>query len=485
MGWLADHHRRFERLCRHGIWQPAAVADRSLRGRGYAALRVLSITYSGLFENHITTRAAALGYASLLGLGPLVALAMLVAGFMLHERDPSAAVHVLNRVITFIAPPVAQFDHLDRPAAPGAPAVAAHAPAPLVQLIDSFVAGSRSGTAGVIGGLTLILIVIQLFTSVENAFNAVWGVRRGRSWLVRVVFYWTILTLGTVLFFASLTALSASAFISVFFEKLAFGAELLSLLRWMLPALSIVLVVAVLTVFYRYVPNTRVLWQAALVGAVIVTALLYLNNYLAFLYFRRVVLQKSLYGSLGILPILIFGLYIFWFFVLIGGQISYALQNVGYRSSQAAWRGLSEAARESLSLLTLLAICRRFKDGLPACSVLELGERLKVPGQILNECLNRLGDLGLVVALPPDRGQTSLDYRYQPSRPLDHMTLAQFKQAFERYGEDSTGESLAASDPVLRLYHERLAGRLQDALGRRTLDDLLDEFPDPAPAAPP
>jgi membrane protein len=497
MGWMAESYRRFEHLCRRGIWQQAALADRTLRGRVYALLRVVSITYTGLFENHITTRAAALSYASLLGLGPLMALAMLVAGFMLNQRDPAAAVNALNRVIKFIAPQVAQYEHLDqrtaRDASPGFEAApeprnpAAHSlpgPSPaLVQLIDRFVRGSRSGTAGVVGALILILIVIQLFMSVENAFNAVWGVRRGRWWLLRIVFYWTIVTLGTVLFFASLTALSAAAFISVFFAKLSFGPELLAALRWMLPALSIVLLVVVLTLFYRYIPNTRVFWWAALVGAIIVTGLLYLNNYLAFLYFKRVVLQKSLYGSLGILPILIFGLYVFWFYVLIGGQISYALQNVGYRSGQAAWQSLSAGAREGLSLLTLLIICRRFKERRPACSVLQLAELTRVPTQIINECLNRLGDLGLVAALPPARGQTSLDHCYQPARPLDHVTLAQFKQAFESYGENVGGETLAAADPVLQLYHDRLARHLHDTFGRQTLDDLLEEFPT-VPATP-
>ena len=149
---------------------------------------------------------------------------MLVAGFMLNQRDPAAAVHTPNRVLQFIAPPVAQYEHLAQPrrrgpdGGPRPPRPPGPSPA-LVQLINSFVAGSRSGAAGVVGALPLILIVIQLFTSVENAFNAVWGVRRGRSWLLRIVFYWTIVTLGTVLFFASLTALSAAAFISVFFEK--------------------------------------------------------------------------------------------------------------------------------------------------------------------------------------------------------------------------------------------------------------------------
>ena len=285
----------------------------------------------------ITTRAAALSYASLLGLGPLVAIAILVAGFALNQGDPAIAVRTVNGVVRFIAPQVAQYDRLT-----ATPQVA--------QVLNSFIASSRSGAVGALGALTLIIIVIQLFTSVENSFNAVWGVRRGRSWLTRIVFYWTILTLGTVLFFVSLTALSAAAFVNVFVEKLPFGDELLKGLVLLLPGLSVLSVIIILSVFYRYIPNTRVLWRAALLGAVVVAALLFLNNYLAFLYFKRVVMQKSLYGSLGLLPILMFGMFVFWFFVLVGGQISYAVQNVHYRSSQIAWNNLSETApREPVS----------------------------------------------------------------------------------------------------------------------------------------
>jgi membrane protein len=240
------------------------------------------------------------------------------------------------------------------------------------------------------------------------------------------------------------------------------------------------MVIVILSVFYRYIPNTRVLWQAAFAGAVVVTALLFLNNYLAFLYFKRVVLQKSLYGSLGILPILMAGMFIFWFFVLVGGQISYVVQNVHYRSSQIAWNNLSETVRERLSLLVLLLICRRFKDCEPAYSASELGRRIKVPTQVLNESLNRLADLGLILGIPPAEGQTSLDYHYQPSRPLGKMTLIQFKQQFEAHGENPSGESLDEVDPVLRMYHERVERYVRDALGTASLETVLDDLPVPA-----
>lgn len=512
MSWLVERWQRFGRLYRREIWQPAHLKDASWRGFGYAALRIISITFTGLGENKVASRAAALSYSSLLGLGPLVAIAVLVSGFMLNRNDPNLAAHTLNRFIQFIAPQVVQYEHLSAegkapplppaksdvltaatlgaPAANPAPSASAAAPGPspaanaeLVQLINSFVASARSGTAGVIGALTLILIVIQLFTTIENSFNDIWGVRRGRGWVTRIVFYWTIVTLGAVVFFAALTALSAAAFLNVFIARLPFGPDLLHLLRWMLPALSALLLVLTLAVFYRYIPNTRVFWRSAFIGGLLVTALLFLNNYLAFLYFRRVVLSKSLYGSLGILPILMLGLYIFWFFVLVGGQITYAIQNVNFRSSQAAWNNLNETARESLSLAALLLIGRQFRACLPPLTASELGEQLRTPTQILNECLNRLCDLRLVNAIPSPDSDSSSDHRYQPSRPLNRITLLDFKNLFDGHGENPAGEALNAFDPVLRFYHEQLARHTGDALGGKSLEELLAEMPSGKSAA--
>jgi membrane protein len=199
---------------------------------------------------------------------------------------------------------------------------------------------------------SLILIVLLLFKSIEDAFNDIWGVRLGRSLLMRIVFYWTTLTLGAVLFFSILTLLGVSAAVNVF-QQPPGGSDLQALLRWMLPAFALPLLVGFLTLVYRVIPNTHVFWRAAFVGAVVVAALLLLNNVVALLYVKRVVLERSLYGSLAIFPVFMLGLYIFWLYVLIGGVISYAVQNVHFRNSQAAWGSLSESMRERLSLVLL------------------------------------------------------------------------------------------------------------------------------------
>lgn len=483
---LAPQLARLRRLWQDDIWSSSFDRQRTLRNRGYAALRVLSITISGLVELKVATRAAALSYSSLLGLGPLVAIAVLISGFALGDRDPAIMAQSLHRIIGFIAPQVVQYEQPEDGATETLPMITvgedgrAVAPADpeLVKLISHFIASSRSGAAGVVGVFALLVIVLQLFTSIENTFNDIWGVRRGRSWLTRVIYYWTTVTLGAVLFFASITLLSASALLRVFENLtgwLPLGEQLLGLVNWLLPSSSFLILVLLLTLFYRVVPNTRVRWRAALLGACVVAGLLFLNNYVAFLYFKGVIRTKSLYGSVGIVPILMAGLYVFWFFVLVGGQLTYAVQNVRYRSSQTAWHNLNHATRESMSLLVLLLVARRFKACAPAYSVTELSHLIRVPAQILNESLNRLCDLRLIDELPPAEDADPNDHRYQPARPLDRITLSDFREKFENYGEAPSGGLLDHVDPVLAHYHARLAACLPATLGDKSLDELIAE----------
>jgi membrane protein len=529
--------QRAARIYTREIWRSEFLNARGPRARAYAILRVISITITGLIETKSPSRAAALSFSTLLGLGPLMAIAVLVAGFVLDRQDPDLAVNTLNRLIKFVAPQISQYERLEAeqkaaglPPAPRNDIVAAAtlhmpsgeaarvretgpAPAPesgngnaalpgeaapppatappetetgvvpvnpeLVELIDGFIAGSRSSTAGIVGVVTLIFIVLQLFTSVENAFNEIWGVRQGRSWLMRVVYYWTVLTLGAVLFFAVVTTLSAGAYLAVVERSLPFGlgATVVEFLGLILPSLSVVLLVILLALFYKFIPNTRVLWRGAFAGALLVGLLVVLNNYLAFLYLSKVVQQRSLFGSLGILPILMLGLYIFWFFLLLGGQVSYAIQNVHFRNSQAAWNTLAESMRERLSLSVLLRIGRRFRDCMPPITASHLGTDLGVPTQILNECLNRLVEMRLVTPVPPEKGDQENDVRYHIARPLDRTTLADFKRLDDEHGGDPAGPNLTDIDPIVLAYDQQLEGIQRGEFFQKTLEELIDAHP--------
>jgi membrane protein len=326
-----------------------------------------------------------------------------------------------------------------------------------------------------VGAFLLVLIVLLLFKAIEDTFNEIWGVRRGRALVVRVALYWTVLTLGGVLLFAAAALLGAGAFANVFVGRLPFGSEIVRLLRWSLPSISFVILVGVLAVFYRAIPNTRVRWGAALSGAVAVAVLLTANNFLQFLYLKRVLLTRSLFGPLGIIPVLMFGLFVFWLFVLVGGQISYAVQNVHVRNSRLAWGSLSAANRERLSLRVLMAVCRRFHASQPPVSVPELSVAVRLPAQVVNECLNRIVDAGYVMPAPPKPGSRDTEVLYQPTRPLSRINLFEFKLSADNLGFDPAGDAIESVDPVVSGFSAAIKGIGREAAFAKSVEELLDE----------
>ncbi len=443
--------------------------DTSPKGRLYAVLRAVSITLTVVAEARIASRAAALSFSSLLGLGPLIAIAVLVAGFVLGKNDSNLVADSLNRIVKVVAPQIAQYERLTQTTNEVNPQ--------LVDVINHIITASRSSSAGALGVFSLLLIVLLLFKSIEDTFNDIWGVRQGRSMLMRIVLYWTILSLGALLFFSAVALLGAGTFVSVFMEKLPGGTKNLQELGWLIQMFSFSLLTLMLTLFYRVIPNTRVYWSAAFAGGLVVSALLLGNNFVAFFYVKRVVLEKSLYGSLAIVPVLMLGLYIFWLYVLIGGTVSYALQNAHFRNSQAAWSTLTESMRERLALVVFLTICRRFRECLPPISASHLSTMLKVPAQLLNECLNRLVSLELIITLRPAPNSPATDYLYQPSRPLNRITLFEFKTLDDNLGEDPIGSSLERIDPLVGQYDAALSRLGEQEFFQKTVDQLFEENP--------
>ncbi len=452
------------------IWQSALLKDRSFKGYSFAVLRVVSITFTVCMETRILSRAAALGFSSLLGLGPLIAIAVLVAGFALGKNEnPNLVADTLNRMIKTIAPQLEQYEEITLDSATVSPT--------LVDTINNIIKASQSGSMGALGVLSLISIVLLMFKGIEDTFNDIWGVQQGRSVLMRVILYWTVLTLGAVLFFTAVALLGAGTIVNLFKEHLPGGYDLLNSLSWSLPLLSFALLAAILTLFYRVIPNTRVFWRAAGIGALVVTVLLALNQFAAFLYVKRVVLENNLYGGLALPLVLLSVLYIFWLCVLIGGIVSYAIQNVHFRNSQAAWSTLTDAMRERLALAVFLTICRRFRECLPPISASHLGTMMKVPTQLLNECLNRLAQLQLVTTVRPPADGADQDYLYQPARPLNRINLFDFKALNQNYGENPFGSSLGHIDPLMAEFDRALARLGEQEFFRQNLDDLLAAHP--------
>lgn len=173
---------------------------------------------------------------------------------------------------------------------------------------------------------------------------------------------------------------------------------------------------------------------------------------LSFLYVQQVVSNKSLYGSVGIIVILMLGLYIFWLLILLGGQLTYAVQNADFLTNENAWQKTSERSRELISLNILLIALKRFESGAPPVRTSELLKTIRVPSHILNTSIDRLCAIGYLDQIE-DRGPADeRDHAYRPGCPAEKITLAGFKQSIESYGNDEGTDIVSSRDPAIRKY---------------------------------
>jgi|TARA_B110000037_G_scaffold223191_1_gene303571 membrane protein len=463
-------------LFEHDLWHSPETSNLSIGKRWVRWLRILSLTFEGSQRNDLLTRAAALSFASLIGLGPLVAIAVLITGsFVQTDLNES-----IRTIINFVAPFLS--GDLAVPTGEGG------TENELDLFISQIVTGAESVLTGIgintegssvfqIFGLGLLFWVgINLLTTIEKTFNAIWGVSIGRNWGQRIVSYWTFLSLGTIIAAGSTALFSASAYAS-YFDAVPFGENITYLMVKAAPLIVIFLLTGLLTFAYQFFPNTAVRFKPALTAAVAVAVGLMLINVASFLYLGWVIRMKSFFGSLAIVFIIMMGLYLFWSVVLVGAQLTHALQNVEFLTRRQMWKGISVQAREVVTLGIFIHIARRFQNCETQPSAEELSHTLKVPGNVINPCLQILTEENWIV--PVVDNSDVKDPLYRPSKPLSRLNLVEFRETFARHGSNQGVEFVSNSDPLLGAYLRLPSATDSERkkIGETNFDALFQEYP--------
>ncbi len=469
--------QRVRTLLQKDIWELEHLGRRTVRARLFHLLRILTLTWQGTKRNQLPMQSAALTFYTSIGIGPLIAFGIMISGFLIDRNmsDPNAApedsvvVQKISEIIVYAAPHVGVTVDQDG-------GKSTELSPQLLELISNFSQVAKSGTIGIIGILVLLFICLRVLTSIESSFNTLWGVEQGRHFTERIVTYWTFISLGAVIGTAALSLGVLNLFIS-FAENLPFGASIAALIQFFLPVISVIMITLVLAAFLRFIPNTQVEWRPALLGAIVVVALLQLYKTLSFLYVQQVVNNNSLYGSVGIIVILMLGLYVFWLLILLGGQLTYAVQNADFLTNENAWQKTSERARELISLSVLLIVMKRFKSGHPPIRTSELLKKLRIPSHILNTSISRLCTIGYLSQIEDHNSEEERNHAYQPGCPPENITLAGFKQSIETFGNDEGADIASASDPAIQIYIEEVLSLKDCPSANTNLGDLIEKHP--------
>lgn len=193
------------------------------------------------------------------------------------------------------------------------------------EYLTQFADNASKATA--VGILVLLFSAISLMMSIEDAFNRIWRVTASRSASARVLVYWAALTAGPLLLVAALAVSSyalALPFIDVADAQFSIKARVLSILPFLI-------VYTALVAAYVVIPNRSVRLRFALVGAFIAAVLFEAAKRGFALYATQYASYQVVYGTLAMVPIFIFWIYLSWTIVLFGASITASLSAFQYR----------------------------------------------------------------------------------------------------------------------------------------------------------
>lgn len=195
-----------------------------------------------------------------------------------------------------------------------------HSEQELIKYLSRFTEQARQMTA--LGLAFLLVSAYLMLKNIEQNFNSIWGVVRGRRGVANFLLYWAILSLGPLLLGL---ALAMSTYLASF--RLLVGTyDSLGLMEWVFQLGPWLLTWAAFTLLFVAVPNCKVQVSHAIVGGFFTT----LGFQVLKAIFGWIVGHSSftlVYGAFAALPLFLLWVNLSWTVILGGAVFVHAIDS--------------------------------------------------------------------------------------------------------------------------------------------------------------
>ena len=416
---------------------PEEIGGRALRWVTLP-LRYLYALLRDLGRGELGLRAMSLVYSTLFAIVPVIAVAFAVLKSFGYHRE-------LEPVLFEFLRPLGEQGYT------------------LTKNIMGFVENVQGTLLGTVGFAFLLFTVISMIQKIEASLNFVWHVERPRSLARRVSEYLVVMLIGPAIAVGAMVLLArveASAALTRLSGLATGDAGTLGNAH----VTPYVMVVALFAFVYLYMPNIRVRFGPALVGAVFGGVLWAAVGAV----FTRIVVYSAktaaIYAGFAVVLLFLVWVYVSWLILLLGAQLSFYVQHPEHLRSGHAEVPLTGALRERVALAVMYLVGERFVAGGPRWTINGLAERLDVPGTSLDHIVSALQQHGLVLDVEDDT--------VAPARDLGAIPLDAILDAVRHETPDPRRPAprpVPDADAVARVADEAL----RSSLGGRTLRDLI------------
>jgi membrane protein len=332
----------------------------------------------------------------------------------------------------------------------------------IIGFANNLLKDTHGGLIAGIGVIVLFWTVIKVLESIEASFNDIWGVKKGRTLGRKVSDYLSIMLICPFFLICSggITVFIASQ-VQLIVEKLAFLGPLGPVILLSLQILPYVMLWALFTFIYIFMPNTKVNFLSGIIGGVIAGTIYQLVQVLYIQVQIGAGSMNVIYGSFAAVPLFLLWLQISWRIVLFGAEVSFAHQNVDTYEFEHDCLNVSHAFKRLLSLRIMCEAAKRFAVGQPPLTADQITDGLDIPIRLVREILFELTEAGLLAELrDPGERQSS----FPPARDIHQLTVLSVLETLAKKGTDKVP---VAQSPELVKLNETL----------RTFDELIRHSP--------
>ncbi len=391
----------------------------------------------------LDARAAGLVYATLLSLVPFLAVMFSVLkAFDVH--------HVIEPMLAQVLQPLGPRSE------------------EITATIVGFVDNIKISVLGVVGIAGLFYTTYSLIDKIEQALNAIWQVKQGRTWERKFADYLSAVLVGPVLVvtaFGLLASLQSQSLVQRLVDMEPFG----TLLVWTGEVIPLVMLCAVFTFFYKVIPNTHVQIRSAAVGGISAAILWIIAEEIFATFVVASTNYSAIYSSFAVLILFLLWLYTGWMIVLVGAQFSFFHQYPTAYLSRLLWEQGTYVFREQLALKVLGVLGHHYLKGDRPLKLPELSSELNMPVSLVEEEVERLVANGFVGRLQQPEGFSLI-------KSPDLIFVKEVLNSVRNGTPPWILPHLDTSDPVSALLRRRDKA-VERALAGETVQSLFQDRP--------
>jgi len=375
-------------------------------------LRVAVMAFKGFNEDAVQLRASALTYYSLLSIVPIIAMAFGIAkGFGLEEKLNELLIEKLST-------------HQDI----------------MNQMIDfsnNLLSNTKGGLIAGIGVILLFWSVLKVMGNIEESFNSIWHIQKGRATITKFTEYLTIMLLAPILLIVSS---SLTVFISSKTKEVVDSVGILAYieneLSFLLGLSPYVVFWFLLTMVYMIMPNTKVKFKSAFFAGVVSGSLFVVVQWAYVTFQIGVVKYNAIYGSFAALPLFFVWLQTSWIIVLFGAELSFVHQNIEHYIFKEESSVISLSFRKKISVFVAHYVIRNFYHGI-APTLDDIRNDLKLPFQLVSGISEDLVACHVLSKVENDEYKL---VKFQPAIETSKITIRYILTALDKLGTDEIPE---------------------------------------------